>query len=86
MIERVAKAIFASEYTGPWDTLDEEGSIESKEIFRRMARAAIEAMREPTPDMGLAGYTAFDKFGEDAVLGPEELVATWQSMIDAALK
>lgn len=50
-----------------------------------LALAAIKAMRGPTPEMGRAGYSAWDAFGEDAVMGPKELIAVWEAMIDAAL-
>jgi hypothetical protein len=44
-----------------------------------LARAAIEAMREPTKEMGEAGFETL-KWGES----PSDVV--WQAMIDAALK
>ena len=50
MVERVARAIHTSAYAGEWDDLFDRG-VESKEQFLNMARAAIEAMREPTEAM-----------------------------------
>jgi hypothetical protein len=50
------------------------------------ARAAIEAMREPTAAQGQAIYAAWDAFGEDAVMGPVEAVAIYRAAIDEALK
>ena len=68
MVERVAKAI----KRGIADDLP------SADI----ARAAIEAMREPTEAMLHAGY---DGLGREAAqyTGPEDV---WPRMIDAALK
>lgn len=65
MIERVARALAESdpEYDPVWD-------------YRPQARAAIEAMREPTEDMKSAGHFWA---GEDC--GP-----CFSSMIDAALE
>ena len=60
MIERVARAIYAELPIGHAEA-------------RACARAAIEAMREPTPEMER--------------VGAEELMSLggWQAMIDAAL-
>jgi hypothetical protein len=64
MIERVARALYAMEYSGDSTTA---------EFWERMARAAIEAMREPTQAMLDAGE-------------PQVLTETvWRSMIDAVL-
>lgn len=58
MIERVARAIYASEGNrvkpagGEWraTTLDDEDQ-EYRDLYYEYARAAIEAMREPTVEM-----------------------------------
>lgn len=62
MVEKVARAIWAlqrdtdcNDYDKLWD-----GPCSAKEIARDMARAAIEAMREPTEDMLEAGTNAVD--------------------------
>lgn len=81
MIEKIALAIWAVE-----EAEGEPGSRSDHPIWRLMARAAIAAMREPTPNQGLAMYAAWDKFGEDAIMGPEEALAIYQAAIDAALK
>lgn len=62
MIERVAKAL--------------EKNLEGKEFssFEDAARAAIEAMREPTPKMIEAAQSTADPYCE-----------SWPVMIDAAL-
>ena len=88
MIEKVARAIFASEgavYTDdermfepfPFDELDE---IEQA-TFTHKARAAIAAMRVPTQNM-LDAVTAADQsepFSDETVTG------IFNEMIDAAL-
>lgn len=70
MVERVGKAIEAA-----WD---------SGCGFDDLARAAIEAMRTPTPAMLMAGRKriAADMLGEHC--GPDTEKA-YQAMIDAAL-
>jgi len=88
MIERVARALNPSlwewydrnragqRFTGPM--ID---SIES-------ARAAIEAMREPTPRMYCAGDVAILKrLNSEKIITGEDTpaVGSWTAMIDAAL-
>lgn len=68
MIERVAQAI-ADEYLKHFGAL-------SMDIRSRMARAAIEAMREPTAEMWDAGEQYCDEWSPNYV---------WNAMIDAAL-
>lgn len=62
MIEKVARAI-----------VKEDGSFTVIDYHRGLARAAIEAMREPTEAMLSAARKQHD------------LVGTWQAMIEAAL-
>jgi len=87
MVERLAAALAENdtEYDpkedGPWSEWPEHW----KERERIQARAAIRAMENPTSDMGLAGYAAWDVFGEEAVMGPEELLAIWRAMCRTAL-
>jgi len=54
-----------------WDQL----SMPAKAVARTRARAAIEAMREPTEAMQKAGY----------IVTVDDEVDVWQTMIDAAL-
>ncbi len=79
MIERVAKAIEGANITSsdgshsmkfstPWEIADN---------YRRIARAAIEAMREPTEKMVDTGNECCDYF--------KHARQTWGAMIDAAL-
>lgn len=81
MIERVARAICKDRYLDGgtdddgWSDLTEM----QREDYRGNARAAIEAMREPTGEMCEAG---------DAYLvgGKEDLRQVFRAMIDEALK
>ena len=59
----------------------------SQNHWRDIARAAIEAMREPTEGMNAEGYAAACEhdYG-DTVPSHEIAPATWRAMIDAALK
>lgn len=92
MIERVARAIFEKYvvtfigYGGPreWSALDEAG----RQFAFGLARVAIEAMREPTPDMCFAGMA--DQTPRSATNSlerqKEALTHIWRAMIDTALK
>lgn len=95
MIERVAIAIRVARM-GPereWHTINEE----LREEYRRYARAAIEAMREPSSSMLKAAFVAMNETpgGEwrrmkAENLSPREIfdakmVPRWQAAIDAAL-
>ena len=76
MIERVAKAIhhYRPNRVEPW-----ERCVESyKKELRMQAKAAIEAMREPTNKM-VKPYI-------DAYYRDEDMKTAWREMIDAALK
>jgi hypothetical protein len=88
MIERVARALFDDEWPG--EPLEEEWD-HNRDAWRQKARAAIEAMREPTKAMlGDQGQPdpRFDDL--DYRLEPSEypraLTKIWEAMIDAALK
>jgi len=71
MVERVAKAIRLR------DTTDEFA----------MARAAISAMRDPTPVMSSAGEIAtFKHMAREADWSLKATVDGWQAMIDEALR
>jgi hypothetical protein len=90
MIERAAKAIFKSRYGEPehdafWpDRLDEivNGPPFDAEGYRSMARAAIEAMREPTEAMIEKGVWSRSENGR---YGPRDIAITiFQAMVDEA--
>ncbi len=77
MVERVAKALFASRRTilplARWDQLTDAG----REQYRFEARAAIEAMRGPTEEMSDLGTDEFCEGGDAS--------SARSCMIDAAL-
>jgi hypothetical protein len=73
MIERVARAIWAARYDGPYEEMP---------WVVAAARAAIEAMREPTIDMVVAGTEQW--LCEAAMEDRSE--ANWRAMIDEALR
>lgn len=83
MVERVARAIEVHTAGAKWTP---EG----------LARAAIEAMREPTQSMVTACWPLHHPWGEHAPDPSErtlmfddmaaDVAADWQAMIDAALK
>jgi len=68
IVERVARAI-AFYCPEGW----------SPELHKEMARAAIAAMREPTPEMICAGAYGSGEDSEQVAIG------CWEAMIDAAL-
>jgi len=76
-IERVARAIYEEDdpwHTAfPWPNLNEKQT--SPDAYRRIARAAIEAMREPTAAMVSAG--------SDEMTNGKNV---WHAMIDTILK
>ena len=78
MIERVAKALSEREGSGPWEggLLGESG----REMWRKTARAAIEAMREPTPDMIQSAIPELLYDDQQDCIG-----AAYTAMIDEAL-
>ena len=85
LIERVAIAIAHAmeadmpKFTQlPWDRM----SVPAKAAHCRRARAAIEAMRDPTEEMDMAGVNA-DSFRSLGLLKARRI---WGDMIDAALK
>lgn len=92
MIERVAKALKAVPIR---DLTDPGGELDQLRL-REAARAAIEAMREPTEAMKDAGYEALlednwpevwpkDQDGAEYVTEYIEMMLVWPAMIDAAL-
>jgi hypothetical protein len=102
MIERVAKAIYEADDVWsaafPWPTM---GSDEqSADNYRRIARAAITAMADPTPKMMEAGWmaqyvsigatdTEARKMVNEKILLDREkefLRAGWSAAITAALQ
>lgn len=68
-IDQVAEALLK-------ECLDIFGSTWSKDVARRLARVAVEAMREPTEMMLSAAHR--NNHPRD--------IETWQTMIDEAIK
>ena len=69
MVDRVARAILSGY---EWESITPELQAE----YRRMGRAAIEAMREPSKKMLHATYTG---------MPDRNMVDLWHALIDAAL-
>lgn len=88
MEERVAKALFERAQKTVRnvliaDTYDELAP-QMKRHYCEMARAAIEAMREPTEEMLKSGHhTANNHYGVE--IGTDVLYWAWVGCIDAAL-
>lgn len=86
MIERVARAMYA-DTNGRADKWREEEPL-TKDVYRSNARAAIEAMREPTEAMTFKGMYKFAEAYENSNprgVGQCEIDQVWQAMIEAAL-
>lgn len=90
MIERVARAIYASDEFAnekpTWDEIAEfipEANVH--EMYRNMACAAIEAMREPTEEMKVAGTSKEYGPSPGYSLDAYDAEDVWRLMIDAAL-
>jgi hypothetical protein len=81
MIERVARAI-ADAIDGEADKFTH--SPQNWELWVPQARAAVEAMREPTERMAYSGSWAVGPGGHAAKKA--ELAKAYTAMIDAALK
>ncbi len=81
-IERVAQAIWWSDEVLLWDQDDPE----RHKVFLSMARKAIAAIREPSPDMIAAGYGSLGVLGQSMGMGPGDVMRSWRAMIDAALR
>jgi len=93
MVERVARAMLDSEPTWTGEHWDDDRRLTVREflesthlqdaievIARDAARAAIEAMREPTDGMVDAGYHRAKPY-----LGTETMAQAYRAMITAAL-
>ena len=76
LIERVARAIRGCVSADDWNFIDEI----ARKMYRREARAAIEAMREPTTEMLHASTMQVPTWDNEASK------RKWQAMIEAALK
>jgi len=76
MVERVAKAIHQERFGGKliWGHYPD-----SEKACLEEARAAVEAMREPTESMISKGYDHVD-------YGGAHIESAWRAMVDEALK
>lgn len=82
MIERAAEAAFMADWPKDnWSRFGNEDYVKNR--YRRIARAAIEAMREPTEAMKVAFYKDVDDWFDHQIHDDHHL---YKCMIDAALK
>ena len=89
MVERVARAMYVSFKGLPqaqysWEDLAHNANDPLVQNYRRMARAAIEAMREPTMKMLMAAHRIDS--GNNALIEIDDLRDAWRRMSDEALK
>lgn len=83
MIHRVAKAINPRAWGDPNEYLFDDWRKQAQNRALAQARAAIEAMREPTISMVWCGARATQ--GDDLHPTNGEVNAAWRAMIDSAL-
>jgi hypothetical protein len=84
MVERVARALAMDQW--PEHNWPADFSEREAEDYRGHARAAIEAMREPTEAMLAAGFGDASPTIWTAGITPEDQRNVWQAMIDSTLK
>lgn len=85
MIERVAKALYERDGNeNDWAKADGD----CRRLYRKCARVAVKAMREPTDAMLSAGDSMMPQIapGQDITTGHDALKDAWPAMIDAALR
>lgn len=89
MVERVAEAIWRTKMDGNMFGLRpaalKHQSQDNRDKYLAIARAAIEAMREPTPHMIEEGWDA-DKTTYESGGWNGQIDDAWRAMIDASLK
>lgn len=88
MVERVARAISENNFHNDetiWSRLWDELPAENRSTYIRIARAAIDAMREPTEAMEDAADSEAERYfgNSHECLSPAH---AYRVMIDAALK
>ena len=89
MIERVARAMASASGEAWWVYPDQWGrrTWQTRDEYMARARAAIAAMREPTPQQCAAALAALD---DGTVADPKaaawDATRAYRAMIDAALK
>lgn len=86
MVERVARALCRTECEPAgcgYSVWDDSLSVADREKYRELARAAIEAMREPTDIMAMHGGAVMgDGIGE---VTNDDCASIFTAMIDASL-
>ncbi len=88
MIERVARALSIADGMQPEAHSNDGDELPMWTLYVKDARAAIEAMREPTPEMMLSATRTEKRLDEGSVEVSYLVVACdiWPKMIDAALR
>lgn len=83
VVDRVARAL--KEFAA--SEMLETGSV-NETRWQQMARAAIEAMREPGPEVldAIEGCQITMGHGDESFIHPDSAKEAWQRAIDAALK
>lgn len=83
-IEEVAKALANHVHQGgDYGMTGEDAFDGRRDDYLAMARAAVDAMREPTANMILKGLVRSER--DDIELTLEEVEDIWRAMIDDAL-
>lgn len=88
MLEKIAKAMHEAHQsrivvgTLSWD--DQNSYVKSG--WNKFARAAIEELKEPTPDMRIAGGIALASAMQTAETLVDPADACWKAMFDQILK
>lgn len=85
MVEKVARAICRSMLQDPdidYEVHHQDGLVKGWKMYESEAKAAIEAMREPTEPMLDAGVRHHNN---DKLYLKESVSCQWDAMIDAAL-
>lgn len=89
-LEEIARAMWAHRDRGlagiegglaPSQTIRRPTFEQESEIWKSLARAAVEAMREPNADMVEMGFIKPEPWGHDT----ETVQSCWTAMIDAIL-
>lgn len=86
MIERVARALTLHEGSDPDGPTTIADRPKRWMLVIEDARAAIEAMREPTEAMVAHAHEEFDLAPFGIFPGPFTLEKVWRAMVDEALK
>ena len=97
MVERVARAMYDAMSAGPDGKLTpaatalgliswEDANPLLRNSHLRLARTAVEAMREPTEGMVAAGSDGTWDHVTDRCLDAPTMTGAWRGMIDAALR